>query len=243
MNSATSQGMDMSMKIFKDCVQFSIKKDIVGGISITGGEPFMHPQIFQMIEYACEEVQKLFRQGVRTFITVLTNGERLQDNSIAEKLKQLLLKYTFLSIQVTNDRRFYSRAINLNLPIFQMSQVVVVQNIGNSIYPKGRAVTNKIPWSAKATKCFNIRAITKQIANPTLEAVCLFLRSNNKFCTPHIRTNADIRLGETSSCPVVANIYQSDKEIVQAILDFKCDGCKQIIDKLDPVYRQFVEYK
>ena len=46
-----------------------------------------------------------------------------------------------------------------------------------------------------------------------------------------------VGLGESDLCPIAASIYDTNEDIVNKILNFKCDGCQFINDKLPLMYQ------
>jgi hypothetical protein len=109
------------------------------------------------------------------------------------------------------------------------------------MYPQGRAKENGLPWDRKGSHCFNIRAIIKQQTKPDLFGAQIMMAYKGYMCTPHIRVNGDIALGESDLCPPAASIYDEEGTIGQKIKDFHCHQCDFINESLPAEYRRFVD--
>lgn len=224
---------DMEWNTFIDTMDFYDKycKSILKPILISGGEPTESSIFMNVISYLIDKYNNIS-------ITVTTNGLWLIDNeSFIKDVQKFLPNCKF---QIVVDDRYYPIHIDENSSIFKYNNVMLYRNVMN-IYPQGRALKNNLPFRAKASKCFNIRAITKQIAEPSLLDIFSVMLTNAKFCTPHIDINGDIKLGESRLCPVCSNIYKSEKEIINDIINFQCHECDFLNDKLPEIYKKFVE--
>lgn len=240
MDDAKPDGKDMTLKTLEDSMNFIIKNNIYHSIIVTGGEPTEHPLFPMFMGYIIAALAKLNK---KCMVTVTTNGFWILENEEnREVCKRMVNNGTDVNVQfqVSADSRYYPQRLDVTKRIWREKGFVLCDNCITSIYPQGRAKTNNIPWSAKASKCFNIRALTKQLPNPTIESVVWSMALRQKFCTPAIKINGDIVLGESTLCPTCATIYDEPNEIIQKIKDFKCNGCSFINEKLDMKYKQFV---
>ena len=230
MNNATPNNKHMDFDTFKQVINF--QKQYGGQFCIiTGGEPTEHPNFMSFISYACN-----FMIGY--YITVTTNGLWMQNNP--DKVKYLYDTYgKQLMFQVTNDTRYYPVCIDKNHSIFTLDNVVMCDKVKH-IYPQGRAVDNNIEWNSKASKCFNIRAITNQVSIKNLGIIIGMLAVKGKFCTPHIDIHGNIKLGESDLCPVCSHINKTHDDIIKDILDFRCKQCDNINGQLSQEYRSII---
>ena len=135
------------------------------------------------------------------------------------------------------DLRYYPIRINTDDDIFKLNNVVFIDKVEH-IYPMGRALDNNIKHDSVGSKCFNIRSITRNTKDLNNTFYQLFLRM--KFCTPNVDIHGDIKLGESLLCPECSNIFKSDDEIVQDIVNFKCSKCDLINKKLPKEYRNAI---
>ena len=230
LNNATSHGSHMTLATFQKAIEF--QKEYGGPFCIiTGGEPTEHPLVPYFIGLFMEQLTDCF-------VTVATNGVWMQDNeSFIRNMNEIYGPR--LMFQVTNDKRYYPTRINLSLPVFELNNVIVCEELAR-IYPQGRALFNDLEWESKGSKCFNVRAITHQIGIKDLRNIIGMLAVKQKFCTPHISINGEIKLGESDLCPACSHIDKTHDEIIKDILEFRCDGCKHVNDNLPHEYRQVI---
>ena len=240
MDNATVNGKHMSLETLENALNFIIKNNIYHSIIVTGGEPTEHPAFPFFMGYIIGELAK---RDLISMITVTTNGFWLLENEENIKCAKQMIngsKNVHVQFQVSTDTRFYPKKLDITKRIWRENGFVLCNDCVEQVYPMGRAKTNNIPWQAKASKCFNIRALAKQLPNPTIESIIMTLAIKMKFCTPMIRIDGGISLGESILCPVCASIYDKEEDIIRKIKDFKCNGCSEINDKLPILYRQFV---
>lgn len=173
------------------------------------------------------------------YITVATNGIWLKKHyDYAAYLARD--KRERVMWQVTADKRYYPNPVDLSLPVFKLDNMVCSDKIG-PIYPMGRAKKNGIGAFNKASKCFNIRAITRQVSPACgLAHIISIMNIKGYFCTPHIGVDGTIKVGESDLCPPCSHIDKSEQEIKQDILNFRCHACDEVNDKLPPEYKKLL---
>lgn len=230
MNDATANGKHMDFDTFKKVVLFQNK---YGSplCMITGGEPSEHPEFKAFLEYAVQNMPY-------TFITVATNG--LWMTIDPDFVNYCMTRYSIrILFQVSHDPRYYPIPIDLSLPVFRLPNVAVINNIPK-LYPQGRALENNMSWEAKGSKCFNVRAIANQVEVKSLAHIISILAVKEKICTPHIAIDGSIKLGESDLCPPCSHIDKSHDDIMQDILNFKCQKCNHVNCNLEPQYKQLI---
>lgn len=229
MNDAKATGGHMDFDTFKQVVDFQNK---YGGpfCMITGGEPSEHPEFKMFLEYAA--------QHMNNFITVATNGlwMTVDPNFVAYCMNKYNVQVMF---QVSHDPRYYPIPLDLSLPVFQLQNVVVIDEIPK-IYPQGRALSSGMNWEAKGSKCFNVRAVAHQVDFKDLRHIIGILAAKDKICTPHITIDGSIKLGESDLCPVCSHISKPQNEIVQDMINFRCQQCKHVNRNLESHYKQII---
>lgn len=239
LNSASPDGKDMSVETLTDVLNFLFTNDLGKMIIITGGEPLEHENFAKMMK--CIYHWNIYHDNYIRLITITTNGEKIledqdQYKSIVDLFKQKDVKLIY---QISADTRYYPRRIPIHKRIFREPSFVLVDNCIDQIYPQGRAVDNHLPWFAKAMKCFNVRSITKS-SDCTLSNIEYILAEHAKFCTPHIKIDGSIGLGESDLCPPCGTIYDSQDEIIDKIRNFKCDGCSHIYKMIPNEYKEIL---
>lgn len=239
LNSATPNERHMKEQTLMDSLAFIEKNTASRVLVVSGGEPTEHNCFDTMMKLIID-----YGNTHECFIMVIvtTNGEAIIRES--EKFKQYVKYSKFaLEFQISTDARHYSRHIPDSHPVYNEKGFTFKPNCVTTIYPLGRALDNNLPWDpsiVKSCKCFNVRALAKQIPDATLRSIEVMLAAKGYLCTPHIGVNGEIKLGESDFCSVCASIYDDPKEIIRKIQIFKCNKCEHIDKNLAPAYRQFL---
>lgn len=236
-NDAKPDGEHMTLKVLEDSLDFLIRNNAYHFITLSGGEPTEHPQFPYFMGIILGTLDKYQKTS---FITITTNGFWCLDNVSAAKEIAAGSKYVTVQWQVSTDSRYYPKHLDTTKRLWREPNFVLCKDCVEAMYPQGRAKLNGFKSDYKASHCFNVRAVTKQIPNPTIESVVALLASQRKFCKPAIKVNGDIVLGESDLCPKCASIYDKEEDIIQKIIDFKCNGCYPLNESLDMKYKQFV---
>jgi len=123
LNNCELKGEDMPFETLKDTVAYIKKEKLrIRTVIISGGEPCDHPDLFRMLDILAKEL-RVNAYGKPVAVTLATNGMFLtpkKGKTTNEQIKAFsdkLLSYENLSIQITNDTRFYPgklHASNLN---------------------------------------------------------------------------------------------------------------------------------
>ena len=239
MNNAMPNGKHMTLDVFKDSLNFLKENKLYfPQIVITGGEPTEHPEFVEFMEYLADFIKK---NNILAFVTVTTNGFWILNNQ--EKSKEIvsLFDNRGFEFQVSTDKRYYPIKLDTTKRIFRERGFTLCDNCVEALYPQGRALElENATYNAIASKCFNVRAISKQIPNCKLNNIVTLLASRGKFCTPHIKIDGGVGLGESDLCPKCCSIYDSMDVIMDKIKAFKCDGCKHLNDKLPIEHQKFL---
>lgn len=230
MNNATSNGSHMDFDTFVKAIDF--QKEYGGPFCIiTGGEPTQHPQFVSFLTYALDKIPDCF-------FTITTNGLWIQSHSLV--VWRILQKHgNRVMFQVTSDEKYYPIHVDLSHPVFQLDNVVVCKKVEH-IYPQGRALDNNLEWESKGSKCFNVRAIANQVMFKDLHTVIGMLAVKGKFCTPHISIDGHIKLGESDLCPNCSHIDKTNSEIMDDIINFRCNGCNHVNSQLPKEYLEII---
>lgn len=89
----------------------------------------------------------------------------------------------------------------------------------------------KISTALIAPKCSNVRLLPRQGIR-TIHDIVMTLLQAGKVCTPTISPAGEIKLGESALCPSVASIYDTEKEIIEKIMECKCHSCQYAWEQL-----------
>lgn len=191
MNDAKATGKEMSIETLKDVLAFLEKSRTDLMLIVTGGEPTEHSKFMECMQLIIDHSS----DSVSNVVTVTTNGVWMAENpaDFNRLNKYAEEKDVELLWQVSTIAEYYPKKIDITKKVYRHKKVTICTTI-EKIYPQGRALTNKIPWQAVGSKCFNVRAISKQIKDCTLNGICTTLMLHAKFCTPHIKIDGGIGL-------------------------------------------------
>ena len=219
----------MTKEMFEKAIEFNYKYDKT--LTITGGEPTEHPQFWEFMKILAE------RMTSSQVCTIATNGMNLSDDDIS-KVKKLRKYKGEILFQVSSIPPYYPIQINLNQMIFRRSEFYVSRRL-EKLEPRGRAA-NHFEWNfnAIAPQCFNLRSFMRTTKD--FSESINGLRNSLKFCTPQIAYDGSLKVGESTLCPVVAHIEDSEQEIVRKICSFRCSECNHLLLKLPALYRQAI---
>ena len=234
-------GKHMSFETFQKAITFNFDRAGNSPILISGGEPTEHPDFEKFLGYVImyKKLQESAQSKRFPPITITTNGLWLVQHMHFLTTLARNVSSNDVMFQVVVDDRYYP--IHVSEDLLAPFNIVVIGHEVPAIYPQGRALQNNIPWERKSSNCFNVRAIAKQMGYPTLEKIITMQNLRGHMCTPHIDIDGNIKLGESRLCAVCSNIFKTDEEIVNDIINFQCHQCDFINDNLPPMYKQFVE--
>lgn len=203
-------GDHMSLDIFGQMLDF-VEACKVKVLTISGGEPFEHPNIDTILKTCAE-----FHKRTRTVVTVCSNGLFALDE---EKFK--LAERCGLVIQVTNDKRYYGRDLWLIKHKFDRPLMCFEDRI-RIIVPCRRTRENKITSTRMSPMCFNLRSAVRQFG---FEKGIVVLEVNGKYCTPSVNIDGSIVAGEADTCFGIGDIYMKPGDMTESVLQMRCSRC------------------
>lgn len=232
MNASQKKGNHMEKDTFFNAIRFANRLN-TPVLMLSGGEPTEHPNFRSMLVYALANFNGK--------VLVTTHGKwLLEDKSLVKDFPEVMW-------QVTNDQRYYpflfprDKAKRLmkshkNLHIFF--------EIGSHLYPQGRAVSylkmNQDKYEGVGSKCFNLRSLTNTFGS--FEMAVMQLRMGGKFCTPSVRWDGSVAMGESDECPSIGTVTDFSKVLTDAICNSQCNKCG-CLDKLDKTHWDAIGYK
>lgn len=222
--------IDMTWDIIVKSVAF-INKMQSKVLVITGGEPTEHKDFINIIKYISQNTKEVKK------IVITSNGVFFENNY--DITKEILDFDKRISIQITNDIRYYPIKLNPRNPIYKLNNIVYCDRV-DYIYPQGNALKNNLNWQSNASKCFNFISIVTQLNEKSLQKTISILESNFKFCTPEIDVDGSLKPGESNMCKSFGTIDDDEKILLQNILNFRCTQCDFINKKLPHQYRKLI---
>lgn len=227
----------LTEETLRDAVHFLTINQAAMHICVTGGEPTEHPRFVDMMGIIIDTLDK---NGQPCAVTITSNGFWCLEHQEEAKRIAKGTKNVHVFWQISTDTRYYPKTLPTHKRLWREDGFVLCTDCVQNVYPQGRAKDNNLPWKARASKCFNLRAITKQMPNPSIGLIVESLLTKGFFCTPAIGIDGSIRLGESFLCPKVTSIYEPEEVIIQKIKDFKCHQCDEINNQLPEIYHQFL---
>lgn len=237
LHDSTPDPQHMKEGLFRNALIFS-RMAKCDHVMLTGGEPTDHPQFEHYLDLACDTK---YNQSVH----IITNGKWL-GTEMEDKLIEKMSNYRYLTIQITNDNRYYpgwSRK-ELMIPVkFDRFMDKCVDKFGaealvkiaycssvDNLVTLGRCkevkALRKIAKKSKVTtSCFASIVVAAQ-AGPErfIEAIGL-LESRNKWCHPLIDWCGGIHWSESWLCPSFFTIPSHlllDKPMFLQIVEAAC---------------------
>lgn len=199
---ATKNGKHMEREVFYKALDFYDKFSFPILI-VSGGEPTDHPNFEEYMD-------EIIKRGYE--LIILSNGAWTLD----ERKDRYLAKYKF---QIINDQRYYPTYI----PPISHPNILVFGKVENPISKCTRSIKNNI-YTENNPKCFNLRSMSKMYNSfiKVLYSYTLFL---NKFCSPIIKWDGSLILGESDLCKPFGTIYDSNDVLLNNLKFFKCNNC------------------
>ena len=186
----TKDGEDISVPDFEFVLQQL--KGLTSVIILSGGEPFLNPNIEELISLTLNQ---------KFLLTITTNGTLLAEHK--QFLKDNLKRGLF--VQVTHDDRYYTG--KPDYPTIHELGLEVVTHLP-TLSQTGRARDNNFqPYGRVASLCANPILLAHQTHN--FKTMIASLDKCFKFCSFCIHPNLDFYLSECHKIRL-ANLKESD---------------------------------
>jgi len=211
----------MTTEIFDKALQLSY---LIGAraIILSGGEPFDHPDIFELIAKT---------QG-RGFVTmVASNGLFALDSEMRNRVARC-----GALIQVTNDPRYYPTK-PLHHPKPLRGERLRIRGPHPADLPPAvapRRLGSSPP--VRAPMCFNLRSVTRSY---DLISALSLLQMQGKLCSPSINVDGTVRAGEADTCFKLGTVDSVEGDLDEAIRTMHCNRCG-LQDNLQPPYLEAI---
>jgi len=220
MEESTVAGKHMLFDTFLKALEFTKRAEelawssgAIPFILLSGGEPTEHPEIEKFIA-------QVFADELHPVL--ISNGSFLEN----EELKKSILRpeWEHLSIQVTNDPRFYPRRV----PASDDPRIVFIPSL-NHILPLGRIVGKKTDLpTKKAPSSYNVRSVTTHFGDLRKALALIRMKAMMGFsghCSPSISSEGDILAGESRNCGKVGTVDSTIEDVTKNIMNLKCNKC------------------
>jgi MoaA/NifB/PqqE/SkfB family radical SAM enzyme len=219
-------GEHMSIETLSKSVMF-LKKIKPTMIIISGGEPTEYPDIVEVLI----KLKNIF--GEKLILT--SNGMFLDNNELREGILR-----TGIKVQITNDMRYYPKKVRH----IEHKNLIYEYQI-RSVSPMGRAKESDIDFSNKKPLCFNIRSVARVLRDSVgkeliLQDIIYYMELKLlRFCVPYIGIHGEIKMGEFRDCYTIGTIESSDEDIINNLVNAKCNKCG-LFNNLTDEYKKAV---
>lgn len=231
MVNAVPTGEDMTIQTFSKSLEFA-KKIGARIISISGGDPFLHPKIKEILSL-CEK----FHQKNGTYFVLESNGWWRRDDKMKEFIYRYLNKPWILGLQVSTNKLYYP-SYNDVCQWFETHKFHSKlkfskdwQGVETNLKYMGRAKHFMKEEDIKGLPgCLNIVSRSRIFKDSkNLKQLIHLMEESAHICTPVIYCDGSIRLGEGFNCKELTKVSNNDSvgTLFSKIYEFKpCDDCK-----------------
>ena len=240
---ATPDGPHMSLDIFKNALDFAVFNKIKA-ISITGGEPTLHPEFFKFMRFMLNKLG-FYECG----ILLESNGWWINNDDMKTRISKLLEHPCIIKMQISTSKKYYpnyEKIMSHQKDFESLSEKIFFthdwQGVDTHLKYMGRA--KNIMKKEDATglpNCMNFVSYALNFSNlgiPKLQhnisTLCNFALLRGKLCAPEIKVNGDISICEGSCAPVLISLkdwkpwnnVKLSQELFYKILSFvPCNQC------------------
>lgn len=116
-NSCIEKDTTISFTDFKNVIDHFTSQGGILELSISGGEPFLHPDLYKMIEYAKSFGIRttIFTSGVKNSVSLSEDEKQYLENEMNNHLKRVDKEEPWNERLKTNIKNMYSKIINKNV--------------------------------------------------------------------------------------------------------------------------------
>lgn len=228
---ATPDGMHMSVDVFKNVCAFLLRTG-TRSISVSGGEPTLHPQFLDMMQDLIRVKDIMVDSGV---VILITNGTWILDTTMTCNIKKLLRQG--VQVQVSTQKEFYKNhdMIMSHEKCFVQMGCEFCHDSIEQLVRIGRCKPDAFSkFPVTPSTCANIALTARQLQYnkwlPTLE-----LRGN--FCKPSINVDGSISAGESPLCTPLGTVMNTVQALHTAAVNHNPRNCNRC-SGWDPLRRR-----
>lgn len=222
---------ELSLDKIKKIIEYA-NSTYVLNLIISGGEPLLHSNFFDILNY----VKNNFK-GMS--MTITTNGLPLNNKEVKNKMYNILKENKKILLQITNDKNFYKKEIEVlkDEKFTSLQNVEVIKKL-TILVNRGRAKINNLRPEAfglrrrNSPTCFNSRSTFKYTKD--INKAVTTMENRLKFCGFGFDYNGNFIISECLKSYGTIDELLCDKSIIEKriIKDFKpcneCGDCKNL---------------
>lgn len=230
LNSSLPNGGMMSETTFKNAVAFAIKHKI-SLIHLSGGEPFLNPNIGKWIRYIGEQFEK---RRIPLLLIITTNGTWCLDEKSLKKAKNVINSQYVKEVIVNSNKKYYKHYDEV-CDFFKKNFLPKTklykdwQGIVTNLIKLGRGVNIAEPVGHP--HCYDIKKffLDRVDTGESFDSIIKKWFSRGKSCAPAIDIFGNVRLGPSRFCKPIFNINQKEPDLNSAISEFEpCNRCGRV---------------
>lgn len=113
-NSSKDKKTIISLEYFKKAVKHFVNQGGIGEISISGGEPFLHPDLFEMVKFCKDNSIKtvIFTSGIKRKSAMSVETTKYIKNKCNQDLHEIEEHESWNERLKTNVKKYYERMLN-----------------------------------------------------------------------------------------------------------------------------------
>jgi hypothetical protein len=205
---SSPEGEHMTMETLERALDF-VRRTQTRVLLVSGGEPFEHPQVFEM----AERFKQLALKDI-LFVSFASNGHFCFDEDKMRKVEAM-----GIGVQVTCDPRYYPR----HVPREKFaSERFAFEDTLRTIFPCERSQASGIATNRQSPTCFNLRSATRSLGYVVGTTM---LAMKGRVCTPAINIDGSVVAGEADTCHKLGTVGMSLEELNDAICSMRCNRC------------------
>lgn len=241
MVNSTPDSPHMEWGTFLKAVSFA-KKFKVKVILLSGGDPFLHPEIFKMIRHINDNLK------YPHMILMASNGWWIEDKGMTSRIEKILDTDQVQSIQISTHKKYY--------PNYEwtMKHKYDFLNIGCHFEAdwqgegsKGIQISSSLVYAGRARNIMNeddvkglpgcLNYVSYALSAPTVginsaEQLIDFAMYRCHMCTPVIDVDGKIKLSENCHCPAIWDLndgFPDSRKFLRLCQAFiPCNACKAL---------------
>jgi organic radical activating enzyme len=201
MHDAQPTGEDMSMQTLLDVLEFvrivALGKDVPMLVQVSGGEPTLHPQIYDVVNAINSTLKK-------SVILIESNGSFVFDERRKRMVREVLnVKNVYMQVR-THPVYYpnYHKIIN-NTELRTMKKTSVYED-SIYVFPFGRA--KSIKSERQYRSCANLFRLHKQLPELSLARITSLLHAHRRYCIPMIDPHGVLHAGESMDCVELGHV-------------------------------------
>lgn len=215
LHNSVINGGHMSLETFDKALLFA-KEMQVGVIVISGGEPFMHPHIYEL----CKRITKPFM--------ICSNGNFIKNPFLKRVAISISHLSNYMGLQVTSTKELYPNYWDIRKRLREFDDIPGVRlcmDINIYIKNLGRAENYPVNKTYPAPSCMNGHLVFKQ--TKTFAEAGEEFNKKGIFCHPLVDWQGNIHLSESWLCPSIGNVNTPYDILLQKLHDTPpCKKCK-----------------